>query len=89
MTATVIPFVIGALALAMALALARLLRGPETVDRVLALDTLHVCTVALLVVLGIRWNDGVWFEAALLIGLLGFLGTVALARYLERGKVIG
>jgi multicomponent K+:H+ antiporter subunit F len=89
MTAAVLPFVIGALALAMLLSLLRLLRGPGIADRVLALDTLYVCTLALLVVLGIQWRDGVYFEAALLIGLLGFIGTVALGRYVERGKVIG
>jgi multicomponent K+:H+ antiporter subunit F len=88
MTAAVMPVVIGAFALAMLLALLRLLRGPSTLDRVLALDTLYVCTVALLLVLGIHLDDGVWFEAALLIGLLGFVGTLALARYVERGKVI-
>lgn len=89
MTAIVLPWVVAALALAMALSLLRLLRGPGIADRVLALDTLYVCTLALLVVLGIQSNDGVYFEAALLIGLLGFLGTVALGRYIERGKVIG
>lgn len=88
MTAAVMPFVIAALAIAMALALLRVLRGPSPLDRVLALDTLYVCTVALLVALGIGWRDGVWFEAALLVGMLGFIGTLALARHVERGKVI-
>jgi multicomponent K+:H+ antiporter subunit F len=88
MTAAVMPFVIGALVLAMLLALLRLLRGPGVADRILALDTLYVCTLALLVARGIQWRDGIYFEAALLIGLLGFIGTVALGRYVDRGKVI-
>ena len=88
MTAAVLPFAIGGFALAMLLCLYRLLRGPGVADRVLALDTLYICTVALLMVLGIRLGSSVYFEAALLIGMLGFIGTVALGRYLARGKVL-
>ena len=66
----------------------RLLRGPETTDRLLALDTLYLNTVALIVVLGMRWNTGLLFEAALLVAMLGFASTVALARYLSRGDVV-
>ena len=60
----------------------RLLLGPETTDRLLALDTLYLNTVALIVVLGMRWNT------ALLVAMLGFASTVALARYLSRGDVV-
>jgi multicomponent K+:H+ antiporter subunit F len=88
MTAAVLPFAIGGLSLAILLALLRLLRGPGPADRVLALDTLYICTLALLVVLGIRLGSSVYFEAALLIAMLGFIGTVALGRYLARGKVL-
>jgi multicomponent K+:H+ antiporter subunit F len=66
----------------------RLLRGPELPDRVLALDTMYVNIVALVVLLGLRQGTQVYFEAALLIALLGFVATVALARYLARGDVI-
>jgi multicomponent K+:H+ antiporter subunit F len=66
----------------------RLLRGPETTDRLLALDTLYLNTVALIVVLGMRWNTALLFEAALLVAMLGFASTVALARYLSRGDVV-
>lgn len=76
------------LALAMLLATYRLWRGPDVLDRVLALDTLYIDALALLVVLGVRLDDAVYFEAALLIGLLGFVGTVAMARYLIRGDII-
>lgn len=66
----------------------RLLLGPETTDRLLALDTLYLNTVALIVVLGLRWNTALLFEAALLVAMLGFASTVALARYLSRGDVV-
>lgn len=88
MTLAVLPWVIAALALSILLALFRLLQGPALVDRVLALDTLYVLATALLIALGIQLADAVFFEAALVIALLGFVGTVALSRYLARGDVI-
>ncbi|MDM7943924.1 MAG: K+/H+ antiporter subunit F [Hydrogenophaga sp.] len=66
----------------------RLLLGPEVTDRLLALDTLYLNTVALIVVLGLRWSTPLLFEAALLVAMLGFASTVALARYLSRGDVV-
>jgi multicomponent K+:H+ antiporter subunit F len=81
-------FAFAAVALAMLLCGWRVLRGPETTDRLLALDTLYVCTVALVIVLGIRLNSDLLFEAALIIAMLGFVSTVALARYISRGDVI-
>ena len=77
-----------ALAIAMALTLYRLIKGPSAPDRILALDSLFVCAVALLVVLGIKDGSSIFFEAALLIALMGFVGTVALSRYLARGDVM-
>ncbi len=66
----------------------RLLRGPEATDRALALDTMYVNLVGLVILLGMRHGTELYFEAALLIALLGFVSTVALARYLSRGDVI-
>lgn len=66
----------------------RLLRGPEMIDRVLALDTLYVNVIALVILLGMRWGTGLLFEAALIVAMLGFVATVALSRYLMRGDVI-
>jgi multicomponent K+:H+ antiporter subunit F len=66
----------------------RLVRGPSPADRILALDTMYVNTTALLVLLGIHLNCTAYFEAALLIALLGFVGTVALCTYLLRGDII-
>ena len=78
----------GAVALAFALCAWRLLRGPETTDRILAVDTMYLNAVALIVMLGMRWNTALLFEAALLVAMLGFASTVALARYLTRGDVV-
>lgn len=81
-------FAFAAVALAMALCGWRLLRGPSVVDRLLALDTLYINTVVLTVLLGLRGGAELLFEAALLIAMLGFVSTVALARYVARGDVI-
>lgn len=81
-------FATGAVGLALLLCGWRLLFGPEPTDRVLALDTMYVNALALVVLLGLRWQTGLLFEAALIIALLGFVSTVALARYLSRGDVI-
>ena len=76
------------LAAAMGLAVWRLLRGPRAQDRVLALDTLYVNAAILLLVFGIRTGSTHYFEAALIIALLGFVATAALAKFLMRGDVI-
>ena len=76
------------LALAMLLCLFRLLRGPSIADRVLALDTLYINSLAGLMVAGVRLDDPTFFDAAIVIGLLGFIGTVAFAKYLLRGDII-
>jgi multicomponent K+:H+ antiporter subunit F len=81
-------FAFGCIGVALVLCTWRLVRGPEVTDRVLALDTLYVNVVALVVLLGMRLESSLFFEAALLIALLGFAGTVALSRYLSRGDVI-
>jgi multicomponent K+:H+ antiporter subunit F len=66
----------------------RLLQGPDAADRILAFDTLYINTVALLVVLGIHMRTTIFYEAALLIALTGFIATVSLARFLGRGDVM-
>jgi multicomponent K+:H+ antiporter subunit F len=81
-------FALGAVAVAMLLAGWRLLRGPETTDRILALDTLYINAVALVILLGVRWKTPLLFEAALIVAMLGFVSTVSLARFVSRGDVI-
>ncbi|MBK8993923.1 MAG: K+/H+ antiporter subunit F [Gammaproteobacteria bacterium] len=75
-------------AAAFVLSVVRLLRGPHAPDRILALDTLYINAIALLVLFGIRLASPLYFEAALLIALMGFVGTVALAKFLLRGDII-
>jgi multicomponent K+:H+ antiporter subunit F len=75
-------------ALAMLFCAVRLLIGPAAHDRVLALDTLWMCGMLMALVLGIRSGSQVYFEAAMLIALIGFVSTVALAKFLMRGEII-
>jgi multicomponent K+:H+ antiporter subunit F len=81
-------FAQAALVLAMAFALLRMIRGPRAQDRVLALDTLYVNSMLLFVTLGIGTGSVFFFEAALVIAVLGFVATLALAKFLMRGEVI-
>lgn len=76
------------LTLAMGCAVIRLLRGPRAQDRVLALDTLYVSAMLVVLTLGMRGGSAHYFDAALVIGMLGFVGTAALAKFLLRGEVI-
>ncbi|HLX30919.1 MAG TPA: K+/H+ antiporter subunit F [Casimicrobiaceae bacterium] len=76
------------LVLAMAFAVIRLLRGPRAQDRILALDTMYVDAMLLLLVHGMREATTVYVEVALVIAMLGFVSTAALARFLLRGEVI-
>ena len=76
------------LALAMACAAARLMIGPRAQDRVLALDTLYVNAMLLILVFGMREASMLYFEAALVVAMLGFVSTAALAKFLLRGEVI-
>ena len=76
------------LGLAMGCSAFRLLRGPRAQDRVVGLDTLYVNAMLLLLTFGVRSGSTFYFEAALVIALLGFVGTVALAKFLFRGEVI-
>ena len=75
-------------ALAMGLTLVRLLLGPAAQDRVLALDFLYINGMLVLMVLAIRYASSMYFEAALLIAVLGFVSLAALAKFLLRGEVI-
>jgi multicomponent K+:H+ antiporter subunit F len=73
---------------AMGCATFRVLFGPRAQDRVLGLDTMYVNAAILLLVFGIRTGSTVYFEAAFIIVLLGFVATAALAKFLMRGEVI-
>lgn len=74
--------------LAFACATVRLLRGPTSPDRVLALDTMYINAMLIILALGIKYGTTLYFDIALLIALFGFVGSVALAKFLLRGEVI-
>ena len=76
------------LVLAMACAAFRILWGPRAQDRVVGFDSLYVNAMLLLLAFGIRSGSALYFEAALIVALLGFVSTVALAKFLLRGEVI-
>ncbi|MEB3767261.1 monovalent cation/H+ antiporter subunit F [Acinetobacter sp. MD2] len=88
----ILPYVLGiclfSMSISMFLCLIRLVFGPSIVDRLLALDTLFLNSTCFLIVLGIYWTSTHLFEAALLIIMLGFISTMALARYFTTGHVI-
>lgn len=88
MLSTALFIALGLVSLALFLSLIRLVKGPSTPDRILALDTLYINTIAILILLGIHLSSALYFEAALLIAVLGFVGTVALSKYLMRGDVM-
>ena len=84
----VIPLCLTMLGAALLLAVARLVRGPSLPDRALALNTLYINAIALIILYGIWQGTELFFEIALLIAVLGFVSTVAVAKYMLRGDII-
>ena len=84
----ILPVAFSMVAIALILNLYRLLVGPSASDRILALDTLYVNSIAILVMFGLYLGNVLYFEAALLIAVMGFVGTVALSKYLLRGDIM-
>jgi multicomponent K+:H+ antiporter subunit F len=85
---TVILIVFAMIGLSLLLNIWRLLMGPSIPDRILALDTMYINTIALIILYGINMCTALYFEAALLIAMLGFVSTVAICKYLLRGDII-
>ena len=88
MLETALTIAFGLFVLALLLNLSRLLRGPTLPDRALALDTMYINTIGLIVLYGISSDSKLYFEAAMLIALIGFVSTVAVAKYMLRGDII-
>ncbi|WP_440903665.1 K+/H+ antiporter subunit F [Catenovulum sp. SX2] len=88
MLGSVIILVFAMLGLALLLNIWRLFKGPSVPDRILALDTMYINSIAVIVLYGLHNGTGLYFEAALLIAMLGFVSTVALCKYLLRGDLI-
>lgn len=81
-------FAFAALGIALAMNLWRLLRGPGVGDRILALDTMVINAIGIIVLAGIASGGGTSFEAAMLLAMVGFVGTVAYCKFLLRGDII-
>lgn len=84
----VIMLVFVMISIALLLNLWRLLRGPSVPDRILALDTMYINSIALIILYGLLMGSPLYFEAALLIAMLGFVSTVAVCKFLLRGDII-
>ncbi len=88
MLETVILIVFAMIGLSLLLNLWRLLVGPSVPDRILALDTMYINSIALIILYGMSMGTALYYEAALLIAMLGFVSTVAVCKYLLRGDII-
>lgn len=88
MLSLALPLALLMVAAAMALNLWRLVKGPDVTDRILALDTLTINAIALVLLLDIALGTLVYFEAALLLAMMGFVGTVALGKFVLGGDII-
>ena len=81
-------FMLACITLALVLNLIRLFTAPTLTDRILTLDTMAVNAIALVVLYGVWAGTGLYLEAAVLLALTGFVGTVAYCKYLLRGSII-
>jgi multicomponent K+:H+ antiporter subunit F len=81
-------FAFTAVTAALALDVLRLILGPNLPDRILALDTLYINSIALLMLVGIHLGSAIFFEGALLIAMMGFVGTVAFCKHVTGRSVI-
>ncbi|MEW9856761.1 K+/H+ antiporter subunit F [Novosphingobium sp. M1R2S20] len=88
MIATALHIALGCVTLAVLLNLFRLFRGPTAPDRILALDTMLINAIAFIILFGILEASTVYFEAALLMAMVGFVGTVAYTKFLLRGDIV-
>ncbi|MFO8090440.1 MAG: monovalent cation/H+ antiporter complex subunit F [Desulfatiglandaceae bacterium] len=82
MIVSIFLLVIGA---AIVLCLIRLIKGPTATDRAVALDTVTTVTTALLVILALVFKRYIYLDVALVYAVLMFIGSVAIARFLEKG----
>lgn len=83
-----VTFAFVCLALALALNLWRLLKGPSVGDRIVALDTMVINAIAMIIVIGVATVNDTYYEAALLLAMVGFIGTVAYCKFLLRGDIV-
>lgn len=88
MLQAVIIFCLGIMSVALILTFIRLIKGPDLPDRILAMDTLYINGIAVIMLFGLYLDSNLFFEAALLIAVMGFISTVAISKHLMRGNII-
>lgn len=88
MIESALTFALSCIAVGILLNLYRLLAGPTRGDRILALDTMVINAIALIILFGIAETSTTYFEAALLLAMVGFVGTVAYCKFLLRGDIV-
>lgn len=88
MIAASLTFAFGCFGLGLLLNLWRMAMGPDTADRILALDTMVINLIALLILYGIHAGTAVYYEASMLVAMVGFVSTVAYCRFVLRGDII-
>jgi multicomponent K+:H+ antiporter subunit F len=88
MISAALVFAFGCYGLGLLFNLVRLVKGPDDADRILALDTMVINVIALLILYGILRGTGVYYEAAMLVAMVGFVSTVAYSRFVLRGDII-
>lgn len=88
MIAVALHVALGCVAIALLLNGWRLLRGPSIGDRIMALDTMVINAIALIVIIGIAGGNDTYFEAALLLAMVGFVGTIAYCKFILRGDIV-
>ncbi|MBW6524114.1 K+/H+ antiporter subunit F [Sphingomonas sp. RHCKR47] len=88
MIAVALHIAAGAVALALAMNVWRLLRGPALGDRIVALDTMVINAIAMIVLIGMIGGTDIYFEAALLLAMVGFVSTIAFCKFVLRGDIV-
>jgi multicomponent K+:H+ antiporter subunit F len=88
MIAAALTFAFACYGLALLFNLWRIMRGPTSADRILALDTMVINIIALLILYGILRGTAIYYEAAMLVAMVGFVSTVAYSRFVLRGDII-
>jgi multicomponent Na+:H+ antiporter subunit F len=76
------------LAAAIVLCLYRIVTGPSTPDRMIALDVAGICSMGIMALLAIRYDEELYLDLALVFALIAFVGIVSIAKFLMRGKII-
>lgn len=88
MISAALTFAFGCFGLALLFNLWRIARGPDSADRILALDTMVINVIALLILYGIKEGTSIYYEASMLVAMVGFVSTVAYSRFILRGDII-